>query len=144
MDPSLQDTLDHVITSWKTQELAYNPGVTDQVLLAFEKATAFSCDPAFAAYLRRVNGVANFAWDDALFSFWSTERILQEVADGYQPADLLCFADHCISACVFGFHRRRNDQKIYRHHQHQEGLEVVADSFLDFLRIYLQNSFALT
>ena len=141
MDPSLQDILDQVITSWETQGVACNPGVSDANLFAFEQAMAFSCDPVFAAYLRRVNGFTDFDWDEVLFSFWSTERIAQEATDGH-PAELLCFADHCINLGSFGF-RRRNDSKIYLHYQHQEGFEAVADSFHDFLKIYLLDPFAL-
>jgi hypothetical protein len=141
MDPSLQHTLDQVITSWKTHGVACNPGVSDTILLGFEQALAFSCDPAFAAYLRQVNGFTDFDWDEAMFSFWSTERIAQEAAHGH-PAELLCFADHCINLGSFGF-RRRNDPKIYLHYQHQEGIEAVADSFHDFLKIYLLDPFSL-
>lgn len=141
MDPSFQDTLDQVITTWKTHGVACNPGASDTLLAAFEEAMAFSCAPAFAAYLRRVNGFTDCDWDGAMFSFWSTERIAQEAADGH-PAELLCFADHCINLCSFGF-RRQNDPAIYLHYQHQEGIVAVADSFHDFLKRYLLDPYSL-
>ncbi|SFQ82046.1 hypothetical protein SAMN04515668_4723 [Hymenobacter arizonensis] len=73
-----------------------------------------------------------------MFSFWSTERIAQEV-DGSHPTELLCFADYCINLSSFGFSRHQNDPRIYLHYQHEKGREAVADSFHDFLKIYLHD-----
>lgn len=143
MSLPVQDPVAHTLACWKTQGVAYNAGASAGALLAVEHALATALDPAFAAYLRRANGMVDFDWDAALFSFWSTTRIVQELGSGH-PAQLLCFADHCINLCSFGYRRGHPDPTIYRHYQHEHAFAAIADSFADFLRRYLLDPGALT
>ena len=122
--------------------MACNPGASPGAITALERAFGKPFEPAFTAYLGHTNGFKDFEWDDAMFSFWSAERILQELDDGH-PAELFCFADHCINLGSFGYGREVKAPTIYLHYQHADGFEAVADSFPDFLRRYLQDPFAL-
>ena len=137
MSALFSDTLAQVLTCWRIQGVVCNPGASPEAVRALEQLFGQPFEPAFTAYLYQANGFAGGDWDQDLFSFWSTERIVEEVAS--QPPALLCFADYCINLGSFGFLRDGNDPKIYLHYQTAAYFEAVADSFHDFLIRYLQD-----
>jgi hypothetical protein len=137
MDSSFQVLLTKLAAKWRSNGIAYNLGITGEELRLVEQAVAFQFDESFRAYLYQMNGCVEFEWDKDLFCFWSTTRIIRELAD--HPADLICFADYSINAGSFGFQRTQPDPCIYLHFQTVPGRWVVADSFADFLSIYLAN-----
>jgi hypothetical protein len=135
MNPSFQLILERLLAKWKDDGIVCNPGATEAELQTLEQVITFQFDATFRAYLRQLNGFVDFEWDAALFSLWSTTRMVAEL--GRHPANLICFADYSINAGSFGFSCDQQDPRVYLHYQTGRGQWVVADSFADFLRSWL-------
>jgi hypothetical protein len=128
--------LSEVISLWQKEGIQLNAGLTSQQIEVLEQSLSLPFKPDFKEYLKTANGFEDFDWDNAMFSFWSADRILEELGNCH-PEELVCFADHCINLCSFGHHREK--EGIYIHYQHTEGLFLVANSFTEFIRLYLVN-----
>ena len=79
--------------------------------------------------------------DEDWFSFWAQNRMREENEDGSHPKDVIWFSDHSINLCSFGFHK--TDGKVYTHYQTIEGIECVANSFSEFIDLYLKDPYLL-
>jgi hypothetical protein len=137
MHQDFSSSLNELLLFWKREKLALNPGISQGDLQVFEHALNFSFDEDFKRYMLQSNGLVDFEWDNNMFSFWSAKRIAQEAHD-HHPPELICIADYCINLCSFGYHRHKTG--IYIHYQTISGLVLVANSFTEFLKIYLANS----
>jgi hypothetical protein len=140
MSTNSQPLLSEVISFWQKEGVRVNAGLTGLQIEALEQSLSVLFKPDFKEYLSAVNGFEDFDSDNALFSFWSADRMREELGT-YHPEELVCFADHCINLCSFGYHREK--EGIYIHYQHMEGLSLVANSFTEFIRIYLVDSMDL-
>lgn len=133
MDNSFTNKIDELIAVWTNAGIQINKGITADEIASCEKALNFTFDEDFWLYLTKLNGFEDFDSDKAWFSFWSVDRIRKEYGDCH-PLELVCFADHSINLCSYGFHK--TDKKVYIHFQTIEGIEVVADTFTEFINTY--------
>lgn len=131
------DKLNKLIPLWTRQGVNLNTGISIENLKKLEADFVFSFEEDFNTYMTKMNGFADFDSDEAWFSFWSQNRMREENEDGSHPKDVIWFSDYLINICSFGFHK--TDKKIYAHHQTIEGIEHVANSFSEFIDIYLQD-----
>jgi hypothetical protein len=137
MNTPFQLVLNELVSYWKAQQIILNNGLTTQQMQALEQVSQFNFEPDFKEYLSVANGFEDSGWDDNMFSFWSSDRILAEL-NNCHPEELICFADYCINLCSFGY--QRGKEGIYIHYQHTEGLSLVANSLTEFICLYLINA----
>jgi len=114
-----------------------NPGVSIKNIEALELHFGFQFDKDFKIYLEKVNGFDDLDSDDSWFSFWSENRMREENQDNTHPQDAIWFSDYFINLCFFGFHK--TDRKVYTHYQALAVFECVADSFSEFIDLYLKD-----
>ena len=131
------DKLNKLIQLWTKQGVKLNPGISIDNFKKLETDFTVSFEEDFHTYLTKVNGFVDFDSDEAWFSFWSQTRMREENEDGSHPIDVIWFSDYSINLCSFGFHK--TDKKVYTHYQTIEGIECVANSFSEFIDIYLQD-----
>ena len=75
------------------------------------------------------------------FSFWSVTQIKIENCYNSHPENVIWFADHFISLCSFG--QYKVDQKIYIHLDKSNELYLIANSFSEFVDLYLADPYQL-
>jgi hypothetical protein len=93
-------------------------------------------------YLKEINGFVDSGYsDNEWFCFWAHDQIKEQNTNGYHPKDVIWFADHSLNLCVFGFHRL--DKKIYTHYEKTDRLIFIANSFTEFIDVYLEDAFLL-
>ncbi len=137
MSNTFPEKINTLISYWATQDLInLNEGASDDSILELEKDVGFTFEEDFKTYLKTANGFQNFDSDDHWISFWSIDRIREELND-HHPKELICFSDYSINLCSFGFHRK--NKKVYIHYQTIEGFKFLADSFHEFIDLYLDN-----
>lgn len=140
MDNNIIKKIEELMGVWKAAGIQINKGISANGINECEKAVDFTFAEDFRGYLMRMNGFRDFDSDQEWFSFWSTDRIQSELGDCH-PLDLVCFADHSINLCTFGFHRK--DKMVYIHYQHSDNVELVARTFTDFINTYSVESYQL-
>jgi hypothetical protein len=91
------------------------------------------------AYFLAVNGTNDNWADDCLLAFWP----LQKVKPASEPAGLFIFADHSVSACEYAIRLSQTESEpcpvvVIGGPEPR----VVADSFSEFVEIYLTGDFA--
>lgn len=131
------DKLNRLILLWTKQGVQWNRGMPMAEVEKLGTHFGFLFDKDFLAYLAEVNGFEDSEWDKACFSFWSLNRMYEENGDASHLKDVIWFADYMINLCSFGFHKV--DGKVYTHYQAIDGIECVANSFSEFIDIYLQD-----
>lgn len=141
MNLEFTNKLDLVMAYWAKEGIQMSNGIDDSLIKKLEADLGFCFDDNFKYYLKKVNGFIDFDWDSAMFTFWSDTRIKEENENGRHPKQVVWFADHSLNLCAFGLHKM--DRKIYTHFDHQEKIMFIADSFSDFLGIYLDEPFRL-
>ncbi|WP_207435375.1 SMI1/KNR4 family protein [Sabulibacter ruber] len=124
---------ENLVTSWKKVGVKVNHGLTELEIKELENRLKFEFPDDFRLYLKQANGLEDFEWDIEMISFWSAQRIENEFPD--QPATLICFADYLINSHTFGFNRET--KKIYVSYWGLNLIEPFADSFTEFISIYL-------
>ena len=124
---------DNLITFWKKIGVKVNHGLSELEILESESKLNFEFPEDFRRYLEKVNGLEDFEWDGEMISFWSAQRMENEFPD--QPATMVCFADYLINSHTFGFDRET--KKIYVSYWGVNLIEPFADSFTEFVDIYL-------
>ena len=134
-------TLDRLILHWATEGIKINQGISDETIKGFEKELDVYFEENFCSYLGRVNGFEDFDSDNAWFSFWSVTRMIEENIDKWHPKSVLWFADHAINLCSFGFHK--TDKKIYTHFDKSNEIFLIANSFDEFVSLYLLDAYQL-
>lgn len=135
------DKLEYLIQFWLNQNIKLNVGNDIIDIEIIEKEFTYLFDDDFKTYLLKLDGFVENEWDFEMISFWSVEKMRSENLDNYHPSSLLCFADYSINVCSFGFNKM--DRKIYTHFQGSNELIFIADSFSEFVDIYINNSLDL-
>lgn len=130
-----------LILHWTKQGIKLKSGISIDNIKKLEADFEFSFEEDFYTYLTKADGFVDFDSDEAWFSFWSQNRMRKENEDGSHPNDVIWFSDHAINLCSFGFHK--TDRKVYTHYQTIEGIECVANSFSDFIDLYLEDPYLL-
>lgn len=129
--------LNKLILLWTRQGVELNSGISTDNLKKLEADFSFSFEEDFHNYLKKINGFVDFDSDEAWFSFWSQNRMEEENKDCSHPKEVIWFSDYSINLCSFGFHKM--DKRVYTHYQTIEGIECVANSFSEFVDIYLED-----
>jgi len=136
-----KDKLNKLILHWRSQGIKLNTGISIDNIRNLEIDFGLQFEEAFSNYLTSVNGFVDFESDEAWFSFWSQARMREENEDGSHPKEIMWFSDHSINLCSFGFHK--TDKKIYTHYQTIGGVEFIANSFTEFVDLYLEDAYLL-
>lgn len=126
-----------LVEYWGNQKVKLNPGISIDNLKKLESELEFSFEDSFCYYLSKVNGFINCDVDKEMFSFWSDVRMKEENTDNSHPKEVIWFSDYSINLCSFGFHKV--NRKVYIHYQTIAGIECVANSFEDFINVYLKD-----
>ena len=138
---SFTDKLNKLISHWTAQKIQLNSGLTIDNIKTLESDLEFPFEEDFHTYLKKVGGFVDFGSDEAWFSFWSQNRMREENEEGSHPKDVIWFSDHSINLCSFGFHK--TDRKVYTNYQTIGRMECVANSFMEFVDLYLENPYQL-
>ncbi len=138
MNQEFINKLDILISQW-IKQVQVNPGIADDIIQKLESDIGFCFEEKFRYYLTKINGFKDLDSDESWFSFWSHTRIKDE--NGTHPKEVIWFADHSLSLCCFGFHK--TDKKIYTHFDKQDEIILIANSFNEFIDIYLDNPYRL-
>lgn len=133
--------LDTLIAYWTKEGPEIKPGLLHEDIKQLEADLSFHFEPGFNQYLQRANGFADFDSDKEWFCFWEQKRIIEENNNSRHPKEVVWFADHSLNLCCFGFHRV--DKKVYTHYDHRNELMHIADSFIEFVNLYLQDPYQL-
>jgi hypothetical protein len=135
------NTLNLLISKWENEKIQLNTGISNAHIEKLESDLGFCFGEEFKYYLQKANGFIGFYADEAWFCFWSDTRIKEENKDGTHPGEVIWFADHSLNLCSFGFHK--TDKKIYTHFDKQDKIMLIAESFNDFIDVYIDNPFRL-
>lgn len=142
MNPAFTDQLHKLVLHWTDQGIRLNSGIPDIVINKLESDLDISLNDEFKAYLKSINGFLNRGdLDNDLFSFWSDTRIIEENMNCRNSKDLICFADHSVNLCVFGFNREHG--KIYIFFQKTNDKILIANSLSEFIDLYLKDAYLL-
>lgn len=133
--------LDTLITHWTNEGIKMNSGISQNAIRVFENEFGICFEDTFNTYLTRSDGFVDFESDQEWFSFWSIDRMKKENTDNSHPQCVVWFSDYSINLCSFGFHK--TDKKIYVHFQHIDGIECVANTFSEFIDVYLEDPIIL-
>ena len=140
-DQKFTQTLDNLLLHWASEVIKINPGISEETINEIEKVFDVNFEENFCKYLKRVNGFEDFDADNAWFSFWSVTRMMEENIDKWHPKSVIWFADHAINLCSFGFHK--TDKKIYTHFDKSNEIFLIANSFNEFVSLYLLDAYQL-
>lgn len=140
-DHKFTGTLDNLLLHWARQGIKINPGISEETINEIEKELNVNLEENFCKYLKRVNGFVDFESDKAWFSFWSITRMKEENSDRSHPENVFWFSDHAINLCSFGFHT--TDKKIYTHFEKSNEILLIANSFSEFVDLYLADPYQL-
>ena len=139
---SLASTLSELKIRWEVSGTAIREGASLRAIQAFEDRYAVTFPPAFAEYLRTVDGMNSGETDERLLRFWKLEELRPvhesrfDVPESY--TGYFVFAD-----CPLGEHgyairllKGGNDVVLVG----AEPLTLVAASFSEFLTAYLRGA----
>ena len=141
-DSGLSNGLGELVMNWNRENIKLNSGISHDAIKQFQVEFDFSFEEdLFVEYLLKINGFVDFEWDKNLFSFWSIDRMREENIDRYHSSDAIWFCDHSINLCSFGF--GKTDNKIYTEYQTIGAFQPVANSFKEFISLYLKDSYLL-
>ena len=130
---------------WREAGLAFNPGVSRKELDGFEKCFKTKLKPDMRAYFLRVNGMEPGEMDPQChIRFWPLEEVkpVQEEVDApwrEQYMDYYLFADYLLWSHGYAIDLNPASQGAIVMFGGQTP-RPVAESFSDFVRLYLDNS----
>lgn len=135
-----ENTIVILIQHWTVQKIQLNQGLSIELVKKLERDFDFVFEDSFYTYLKKVDGFKKFESDEAWFSFWSSTRMKEE-NEGSHPRNVIWFLDHSLNLCCFGFHRE--NKNIYTRYENSDDLVFVADSFSEFINLYLKDPYLL-
>lgn len=148
----MSDLTRRLIEHWRAQGIPSNPGISEDVLGAFEERTGLLIPADLCGYFAVADGMGESPGDcyidRALFRFWQFAEF-ESAGSCYRPHQILkdqdaffLFADHAISLPNFAI-RLSSDPNgantvlaIYSYNREYEA-RLVARSFTEFVEVYL-------
>jgi hypothetical protein len=147
--------VDQLVGHWQSHGLSLAEGVQPKALDEFESTYSITLPADVREYFERVNGMLQIAGSDVdgnHFAFWPIEHVrpmtveLQEWSGPVPfvafPESYFVFADYMQSCWAYAIRLGSNNDDVLLIGGHDPA-PVVAHSFAEFVRLYLEDAPAL-
>jgi hypothetical protein len=105
----MENWIQVALTQWREDEVKLNPPATAADFEKAEVVLNFNFPDDFKALYTAVNGFEDCDWQKHMFSFWSLDRIIEEINE---QSDFIGFCDFLLMSNVICF--KRGSQGIFR------------------------------
>lgn len=119
--------INDIITYWKNSQVDLNQGATLSEIAQVEEVVNYLFPESFKVFYTSINGFKDGDTNDALFSIFPLERIVEEYLNEQNDKRFVPFGDFMINSHLIGF--SKIDHGIYTDHDLSKGGSFIAPTF---------------